>query len=856
LMSGGDTEEEGIIIQQEIQQLCLRGGFKLRKWSSNSQKILDNLPSSDRQTESNLEIQEDEKIKALGLYWNPRLDFFSFNLHKMESTIVTKRIVLSEISKIFDPLGWLAPLIINVKILIQTMWLKSLSWDESLPLDMNGHWNQFVTELQPIEAIKIPRNVFAGNRVDAEIHGFADASEKAYAAVIYVRCKNQDEYQTRLLCSKTKIAPSHRIIESSSSKVSLPKLELCGAVLLSRLMNAVKQSMRMVFKEEYAWTDSTVTLAWIQGHPSKWKTFIGNRVSEIQDLVPPIHWRHVKSGDNPADPASRGISAAKLVDSQMWWNGPQFLKNEIWKTEKMKDPETSLEIRRTKIVVAATTMDTEFFERFSSWKKLKRIIGFCLRFIWNSKEKGNRVNGCLSVDELRKATNAIIAMTQLQEYPKELKTLKSNQSLSSKSSIRGLHPFLDSGGVMRVGGRLEKANLEFNQKHPVLLPKNHAVTKLIILDEHNRMMHGNQQLLLASLRQKYWIVGARDMTRRLIHSCVRCHRLRQQTAQQLMGELPAHRIQESIRPFIRSGVDYAGPLSLKTMKGRGGKLYKAYICVFVCFATKAIHLELVGDLSTAGFLGALKRFISRRGAIFELNSDCGSNFVGANAELQKMLREAQTEKDVTELKDTLATEGIEWKFIPPGSPHFGGLWEAGVKATKYHLKRVVGEQVFTYEEMNSVLNGIEACLNSRPLSAISSEPEDYEALTLGHFLIGEPLTTIPEGNLMNLPMNRLSRWQLTQRMVQHFWDRWRNEYMNLLQNRPKWMQLEPDLKIGDLVLIKEENMPPLKWAMGRVEVIHPGTDKKVRVVTLKTVRGYTKRPITKLCLLPFCKNSE
>ncbi|CAG7784723.1 unnamed protein product [Allacma fusca] len=322
-----------------------------------------------------------------------------------------------------------------------------------------------------------------------------------------------------------------------------------------------------------------------------------------------------------------------------------------------------------------------------------------------------------------------------------------------------------------------------------------------------------------------------------------------------MGDLPPMRVNQS-RAFLKTGVDFAGPFVLKRSFGpRNTQTFKSYVCVFVCFTTHAIHLEPVSDLTTDAFIAALKRFVSRRGLCSDMSSDCGTNFVGADKELQKDLEILRTSDGLRKVTSSLSSVGIRWHFNPPSAPHFGGLWEAGVKLVKNHMKRVMGTTTLNFEELTTVLAQIEACVNSRPISPLSTDPEDLSALTPGHFLIGQPLNSIPEPDLTDLKINRLSRWQLCQQITQEFWKRWHTEYLATLQQRPKWASEEDNIKIGTLVLIKDDRLPSLKWKLGRVTEVHPGKDNLVRVVTLKTSEGELKRPVAKLCPLPLANKS-
>jgi hypothetical protein len=279
------------------------------------------------------------------------------------------------------------------------------------------------------------------------------------------------------------------------------------------------------------------------------------------------------------------------------------------------------------------------------------------------------------------------------------------------------------------------------------------------------------------------------------------------------------------------------------------KTVKAYVALFVCLATKAIHLELVGDHTAESFKNCLKRMMARRGIVANLYSDNGTNFVGTDRELKETYFLLQQDK-VDSIKCFLADRSINWHFIPPHSPHMGGIWEAGVKSCKYHFKRIVGNALLRYEELYTLLTLIESCLNSRPITPMSNDPHDLEALTPGHFLIGAPLTAPLEPNLEETQSNRLSRWELVERLRQQWWSRWSHEYLHQLQTRAKWRSKSSDIRPGKMVVIKEENVPPLLWRLGRIHDLHPGGDGAVRVVTIKTARGIIKRAVHKVCPLP------
>ena len=302
--------------------------------------------------------------------------------------------------------------------------------------------------------------------------------------------------------------------------------------------------------------------------------------------------------------------------------------------------------------------------------------------------------------------------------------------------------------LLRIGGRLRHSALPLDAQLQILLPRDSRLTDLLVDEAHHRTLHGGTQLTLNTLRQKYWIPQGRQRVNAIIHRCTTCSRWRAATDHQLMGYLPATQVTPA-RPFLHVGVDYAGPLTLLKARGRGQRTHKGYVALFVCLSTRAVHLELVSDCSTEAFLAALRRFTSRRGICTVIQSDRGTNFVGAARELRDMLAHLDTGHDI--IHSTLLKDGIEWRFNPPAAPHFGGLWEAAVKSTKYHLRRVVGEQHFTYEEMTTLLHQIEACLNSRPLQSMSDDPGDLNPLTTGHFLIWRTATQLARSSHRRRP---------------------------------------------------------------------------------------------------------
>jgi hypothetical protein len=483
--------------------------------------------------------------------------------------------------------------------------------------------------------------------------------------------------------------------------------------------------------------------------------------------------------------------------------------------------------------------------RYSSLAKLLRVTALCVRFFrrcrWRDATDLSRAA------EIRDAKLRLIRCEQRRCYSDELSSLRKPGSVPRRSSLLRLYPVLDPARTMLVGGRLSYSHVPFSERHPPILPKTSPLAELFIRNAHAAMLHASATLTTSYLMRQVWIPGAQSMVKRFIRSCVPCFRFRPRHGGQLMGQLPPTRVTPA-RPFSRTGLDYAGPIMCRTTAGRGHKSYKAYIALFVCMATKAVHLEVVSDLTTNAFLLAFRRFVSRRGLCAELYSDNGTTFVGADAELRRLFQSAS---DLyKEVAPTLAQDGITWSFIPPYSPHFGGLWEAGVKSVKSLLLKAIGPRTLTFEEMTTYLAQVEACLNSRPLTPLSSDASDVTALTPAHFLVGSTLGLVPEPPIEEDPSKLLVRWRQVQQAQQCFWRRWSLQYLNHLQQRSRWRGATVNFAVGQLVLVHDHRNPPAKWILGRVTATHPGADGLVRVVTVRTANSECRRPITKLSPLP------
>lgn len=847
LISGHNTISEAQQLQSSLINLLQGAGMNLRKWSSNDKSLLQNLSKDQISTEQIFDFKHEDTKKTLGLGWNTTNDTFTFywDLEEKPRQHLTKRHLLSEISKLYDPLGWLAPITVTAKLLFQRVWTSKLAWDETLPTELQQEWFKMKNELHNIKTIKLNRWL-GWTHGHIELLCFCDASEKAYSCVIYSRVTNEGLPTITLLAAKTRVAPL-------AQKITLPRMELCGALLLSQLAQKTIEAFTGHTLTIQAWSDSQVVIAWLQGDSSRWDRYVANRANKIKQVIPAENWHYVKSELNPADCASRGMYATKLLNFDLWWKGPDFIQTFKTQEVPMCLHTTNSELKTT-VTALPKTQETHFIDelinKHSSLCHIIRVTAWVRRFSTSVTNCSKPDTNYLTTGELTAANELIIKHVQQLEFEQEYRKLLKKETVSNKSPLYKLNPYLDKKDIIRVGGRLTNSNLPFAMKNPIILSRNGRLTQLLIEQAHSRVLHGGARLTLAYIRQRYWIVGGNRAVKTRLRHCVTCRRHKPTETYQLLSDLPKQRAQPS-RPFTHSGVDFTGHVEVKLNKGRGVKTSKGYIAIFVCMATKAVHIELVSDLSTEAFIAAFQRMCARRGTPKHVYSDCGTNFIGA----AKVLR-----KEFEEFKQTLSPEffteigklEVEWHFNAPAWPSAGGLWEAAVKSLKHHLRRVLGEQKLTYEEFTTLLTKIEACMNSRPLCPLTEDPEEfYNYLTPGHFLTGSPILTLPLSDYSDVKtIDIRRRWQLTENMLQQFWKSWSNEYLTQLQSRSKWNKPMKNIQQGDIVLIKEDNMPPGKWAMGRVIELHPGSDGRVRVTTLKTQTGILKRPVVKLSPLP------
>ncbi|XP_062123208.1 uncharacterized protein LOC133836632 [Drosophila sulfurigaster albostrigata] len=713
VQAGAHTKQDAVSAIDKLRTALESAGFPLRKWTSNSKDVLRRIPKDHLLCADFLEIDEASVAKTLGIRWRSTSDEFFFVTAEMVSKpSFSKREVLSQIAKLFDPAE---------------------------------QWTSFLRNYSSLQYIRIPRwtNYAPGAKI--QFHGFCDASQSAYGAALYAPVETAGQVSVSLLAAKTRVAPI--------KTVSLPRLELCGALLLAELSAALLPHFPTPDAETYLWTDSTIVLAWLDKQPCKWTTFVANRVAKIHSVNGT--WQHVRSEHNPADLASRGVSPQELLASRLWWQGPEWLTHSPaqWPSPVI-GLDTELECRAVK-VHAAQVLCEDFLDRFSRFDRALRVFAYVRRFAQRCRQPKVSFPETLSSQELAEAQERLIVQAQNRVYAKDK--------------------------VSCVPGRVRAStSLSYDERHPIILPFGCVFSRLLVSFTHQVSLHGGNQLVMRLVRTKFWIPKLRNLVKTVISACKTCVIHRRKIQSQLMGYLPTARSTFS-RPFTNSGVDFAGPFDVKSYVGRGCKITKGYVCVFVGLSTKAIHLEATTDLTAEKFLEAFSRFVARRGCPLHMYSDNGKTFVGASSILSKEFVESTRNLIVT-------THSHQ-----------------GVKSFKTHFYKTVSSVKHTFEELSTLLSKIEACLNSRPLTPMSEDVSDLEALTPGHFLIGGPLLSMAEPESREDVESIRNRWQRLKALHQHFCVRWKSEYLKELHKRNKWQSPSRDLQIGDMVVIREEN---------------------------------------------------
>lgn len=819
------------LVHQLTQLLSLRG-FHLTKFVSNSPELMNSIPKEEwggSFTTLNTNVDVLPAERALGMLWHMTSDRLGIDV-QIRNNPRTKRGILATLSTVYDPLGLVSPFVLSARRLFQQLCREEKGWDESLPRQMGEQWGRWLNDLPLIKKFSIPRCAIPNEVLvkTLQLHYFCDASEYGYGAVAYLRTNNVDDtVSVDIVMAKSRLSP----LKGST----IPRLELAGALEAVRLDKLLQEELHIPLEESIFWTDSTIVLWYLQSPAKRFQTYVANRVGKILDHTNPSQWRYVTTTQNTGDIASRGMTADELLTEDRWCGGPAFLYME--RSNWPKQPpfncvelEEMAEVKKSPLVYSVRIDDDhlgKFWNYYSTWHRMKRAVVWLLR-IRQMLRKQPYLKGPMSPREMRTAEEAII---------------RNAQAVFLQDKVTGLEklsPQKSASGLLLVGGRLANSTQENYTKHQLILPYEHPAAKLIIEDLHAKLGHAGVERVLAESRRRYWILKGRKLVKKTVHQCITCRKLRGKTEVQQMADLPASRVIPYEPPFTRVGIDYFGPFMVKRARSK----IKRYGCIFTCLSTRAVHIEVSHTLDTDSFINALERFIARRGEPKEIWSDNGTNFVGAQRELHRSIKDWNQ----NQIHEHLLKREITWNFNPPEASHMGGVWERQIRTVRAVLAGVIKQQILDDESLVTLMTIVEGIINGRPITKLSDDPRDERPLTPNHILMLGSGQTLPAGKFDGGDMYR-RRWKQVQYLADIFWYRWLREYLPSLQERQKWLTPKRNVIKGDLVLIKQENSPRNHWPLGLVTETYPSPDGLVRSVTVRTAKGTYKRPITKICVL-------
>lgn len=737
---------------------------------------------------------------------------------------------------IFDPLGFLANLLVFGKILLQDVWRSGISWDEALRDEEYGKWLIWTKQIIQIEDIRIPRYYFHGLNPEGplQLHIFVDASECAFAAVAYVRYPIKNTFRCTIIGAKTKVSPL--------KPISIPRMELQGALLGARLSRSIIESHSIKFDEKFFWTDSQNVLCWLRSDQRRYKQYIAYRIGEIQELTETTEWRWVSTKLNVADEATKWNKIPDLSSAGRWYNGPAFLveSSANWpvtnKTALLQDDE---ELRGCHHITDTKQNNIPHLEidfgRFSRWKHLVNTVSTIYRAIakFKSVKYGEPIIKTRH-DYSEKAKILLFKQAQGENFGQEVEGLLKSGCVNKSSSLFKLSPHLDEENVIRMRGRIDAGNASFETKRPIILPNHHQVTFLIMMSYHLAYHHHNHETVINEFRQKYYTSHARALLKRIRGQCNMCKIQRASPAAPEMADLPPARLASYIRPFTYVGVDYFGPMTIAI----GRRNEKRWGVLFTCLTIRAVHIEVAHSMSTDSCILCLRNFQARRGTPAEIYCDNGTNFHGAERTLREQWQAIKWET---------ADIPTKWFFNPPASPHMGGCWERLVRSIKRALYSILPTRNPTDEVLRSALLEAENIVNSRPLTYIPLEAFEDEALTPNHFLLGSSngVKTAAEQGDRGLRDN----WKKAQILADHFWRRWIREYMPTLTRRTRWFKKVEPIKEGDVVILVDPGSPRNTWQKGRILRTIEGSEGQVRQAEVQTATGILKRPATRIAVL-------
>ena len=854
-----------ISLVKNVRDLCDSGGFNLAKFISNCREVIESVPVENRAPSLvNLDLLSTLPMeRALGMHWSVENDSLEFRVI-LKDLPLTRRSVLGTISSIYDLLGLVSSFVLPGRKVLQKIVNEGGCWDDSLPQILRVEWEKWRIELLALQNLKVKRCYKPeGFQVaSSTLHCFSDASDYGYGQASYLQQVSKDgEVSVSLVMAKSRVVPL-------KTPTTVPRMETTAGFTSCKVGTLLKEELGIPDLSVKYWVDSTIVLGYIRNETKRFRTYVANRVKKIRSMTAKEDWGHVYTHLNPADDCSRRLSVFDEEKVDRWFYGPQQLRscdssscgNDPLDEVPDDDPEV---IAEKKCNVTLPTVDEHLIintlgGKVSAWARMVRLVAalhFFVQVCTGAREK----NSSKVVKDNVRAQNQLFRMVQLKHFPREVSDLSSGKSLLKSSSLRKLRPFLDSKGILRVGGRLSKTTINSAVKTPIILPKKEIVVTRIVQWCHYEVEHLGQTSTLGEIRSRgYWVISGTSQVRQVIRQCFRCRVLRGLPAQQQMGDLPENRSGDA-PPFSYCGVDLFGPFTIKERRSE----LKRYGVVFTCFGCRAVHLETTITLDTDSFILALRRFVGRRGPVRSIRSDNGGNFVGADGEMKKAMREMDHERIQKYLSSVSCDwEWLDWDFNPASASHMGGVWERQIRTVRNVLSSLLMDHGarLNDEALRTLFVEVEAIVNSRPLSVDTLNDETMEPLSPNSLLTMKTKVVLPPpGVFQRDDVYCRRRWRAVQYLANEFWSRWRKEYLLNLQQRQKWNSVHPNLCVGDVVLLVDDDVKRNRWPMGRIVEVFPSEDGLVRSVSVRTAgtgSSTLSRPVTKVVLLLKCPPQE
>ena len=824
--------------------------FDLRSCNSNSSELVDLMKRDDRFIKHGQPLD-----KVLGYRYSADSDHLQLHSVHLDEKANSKRGMLSESSKVFDPLSLTGPVTVKAKQLISKLWRRKRSrnhWDETVDGELCREWSSLSKDLESLSSLQFPRLALIDDS-PMDLFVFCDACKASYGFVAYAVQKGESNF----VFAKGKVAPLQ--------ERSLPQLELLGAVVACQGVLTMLEIFKHVkINNVYIHLDAQIVLSWLLSSALPKNNYTSNRIKDVKKMVKvvfdtynvKVSFRYVPTGDNTADMLSRGISFSKFSENlDFWTHGPDWIRGA---TVTWPSSEYGCLSEASKSLVMCTDLGAKreplapvvSFERFSSFLKLLNSTSFVISFL--------RLRGVLKKDTLQElwgtadtleiAKLHLIKTMQAEAFPDELKYLRGSRASGIPARVRDMNLFLDHVGIVRCDGRMGKVTrFDYDLMYPILLaPKEHALTQLLVLHFHHKVQHLGIQSTLTKIKLAgFRLIHPYQTVKTIINPCYTCKRFNNLSYKYpRMTDLPKDRV-NLVRPYSNVGVDYTGHVMVE----QGGEKVKYYLMICTCLCTRAIHIELLPDQTTEQFVLALVRFCNLYGIPEAIYSDNAPTFLSGALVLRQVFTS-------DEFKSAFGTHNIKHNTIPLGAPWVGSIWERCIRAVKTCLRKVIRRVVLDYFKLVTVLSDIQLAINQRPLTYRNSDDLGLEVISPNDFLhphvqnnllIKKPSGIVPYSQSRKVLMESLAA---RDSLLQDFKDLWFNEY--LLGLRDSYKDLHDDhfsnkINVGDIVLLKNLQPEYIKkrqhWSLARVLEVIQGSDGKVRSVKiLKGSADYQKRP--------------